>query len=219
MTEQGRCYYTGTEASNQQVQTAVQPSRLDQQVSSTAKKKAGKTPHGKYYRTAALDTAPSPATRRPISDGDATSERACGSADICLFFSPFNHYYYATYLDHGEVMYSPFPVRCPRGGGTLQAPFLPSAQACPVRREEKKRRELTKEIKSVARVLLLVRQYHEGGVGRNSDSSSPAHASAPSSSASDSLSSSRSRRSGAPTPTPRSLRPPQSALSFPHMWR
>jgi len=28
-------------------------------------------------------------------------------------------------------MYSPFPVRCPRSGGSLQAPLLPSAQACP----------------------------------------------------------------------------------------
>ena len=33
--------------------------------------------------------------------------------------------------DHGENMYSPFPVRCPRSGGTLQAALLPSAQACP----------------------------------------------------------------------------------------
>ena len=33
--------------------------------------------------------------------------------------------------DHGEVIYSPFPVRCPRRGGSLQAPLLTSAQACP----------------------------------------------------------------------------------------
>jgi len=46
-------------------------------------------------------------------------------------FFLFDHYSHATYLDHGEIMYSPFPVRCPRGGGTLQAPLLPSAQACP----------------------------------------------------------------------------------------
>ena len=32
---------------------------------------------------------------------------------------------------------SDFPVRCPRSGGTLQAPLLPSAQACPRRKEEK----------------------------------------------------------------------------------
>jgi len=48
----------------------------------------------------------------------------------CGFFL-FIHYSHATYLDHDEIMYSPFPVRCPRGGGTLQAPPLPSAQACP----------------------------------------------------------------------------------------
>jgi len=46
-----------------------------------------------------------------------------------LFFL-FIHYSHATYLDHGEDMYSPFPVRCPRSGGSLQAPLLPSAQAC-----------------------------------------------------------------------------------------
>jgi len=27
--------------------------------------------------------------------------------------------------DHGEIMYSPFPVCCPRSGGTLQAPLCP----------------------------------------------------------------------------------------------
>ena len=47
------------------------------------------------------------------------------------FFFLFIHYSYATYGDHGENMYSPFPVRCPRSGGSLQAPLLPSAQACP----------------------------------------------------------------------------------------
>jgi len=33
------------------------------------------------------------------------------------------------YLDHGEVMYSPFPVRCPRGGGPLQAPEVAVGEA------------------------------------------------------------------------------------------
>jgi len=47
-----------------------------------------------------------------------------------IFFYLFIHYSHATYLDHGEDMYSPFPVRCPRSGGSLQAPLLPS-QACP----------------------------------------------------------------------------------------
>jgi len=27
--------------------------------------------------------------------------------------------------DHGEIMYSPFPVCCPRSGGPLQAPLCP----------------------------------------------------------------------------------------------
>jgi len=44
------------------------------------------------------------------------------------FIFLFNYYSHATHLDHGEIMYSPFPVRCPRGGGTLQAPLLPSAR-------------------------------------------------------------------------------------------
>jgi len=42
------------------------------------------------------------------------------------FFSlSFNHYSHATYLDHEEIMYSPFPVCCPRSGGTLQARLCP----------------------------------------------------------------------------------------------
>ena len=53
----------------------------------------------------------------------------------CIFalgaFFLFIHYSHATHLDHGEDVYSPFPVRCPRDGGSLQAPLLPSAQACP----------------------------------------------------------------------------------------
>jgi len=44
-------------------------------------------------------------------------------------FFLFIHYSRATYGDHGENMYSPFPVRSPRSGGSLQAPLLPSAQA------------------------------------------------------------------------------------------
>ena len=35
----------------------------------------------------------------------------------------FIHYSRATYGDHGEIMYIPVPVRCPRSGGTLLAPF------------------------------------------------------------------------------------------------
>jgi len=50
------------------------------------------------------------------------------NVDLCF---GFNHYSHATYLDHGEIIYSPFPVRCPRGGGTLRAPLCPPAQAFP----------------------------------------------------------------------------------------
>jgi len=51
--------------------------------------------------------------------------------DVGAFFFLFIHYSHATYGDHGEDMYSPFPVRSPRSGGSLQAPLLPSVQACP----------------------------------------------------------------------------------------
>jgi len=47
------------------------------------------------------------------------------------FFCLFNHYSHATYLDHGEIMYSLFPVRCPRSGGTLQAPLCPPPRPVP----------------------------------------------------------------------------------------
>ena len=39
-------------------------------------------------------------------------------------FYLFIHYSRATYLDHGGHMCSPFPVRCPRSGGSLQAPLF-----------------------------------------------------------------------------------------------
>jgi len=45
-----------------------------------------------------------------------------------FFVYPYSH---ATYIDHGGVYFARFPVRSPRTGGTLQAPHLPSAQACP----------------------------------------------------------------------------------------
>jgi len=54
-----------------------------------------------------------------------------GRSKLFFFFFLFIHYSHATYGDHGENMYSPFPVRCPRSDGSLQAPLLPSAQACP----------------------------------------------------------------------------------------
>ena len=51
--------------------------------------------------------------------------------DLFFFFFLFIHYSCATYGDHDEIMYSPFPVRCPRSGGSMLAPCLPSAQAYP----------------------------------------------------------------------------------------
>jgi len=50
-----------------------------------------------------------------------------------FFFFWLIHYSHTTYLDHGEVMYSPFPVRCPRDGGTLQAPLCPPPRPVPRR--------------------------------------------------------------------------------------
>ena len=60
------------------------------------------------------------------------------------FFFLFIHYSRATYLDHGGDMYSPFPVRCPRSGGSLQAP--PFALRPGLSRERVVRtKEITKE--------------------------------------------------------------------------
>jgi len=35
--------------------------------------------------------------------------------------------------DHGEIIYSPFPVRCPRSGGSLKAPLCPPPRPVPRR--------------------------------------------------------------------------------------
>jgi len=48
------------------------------------------------------------------------------------FPSP-NHHSRATYLHHGETTCSPFPVRCSRGGGTLQAPLCSLPRPVPRR--------------------------------------------------------------------------------------
>jgi len=105
----------------------------------------------------------------------------------------------------------PYPVCCPRGGGTLQAPLclLPGLSQEDVVRTE----EITKEKQSCERGGQRKRQNRtqpvpyssptdalKAGVGRNSGSSSPAPNSsmAPSSSVSASLSSSRSRGSRLP---------------------
>jgi len=53
--------------------------------------------------------------------------------DYSIEISIFNHYPHATYLDHGEIIYSPFPVRCPHGGGTLQVPLCPPPRPVPRR--------------------------------------------------------------------------------------
>jgi len=47
-------------------------------------------------------------------------------------------------LDHGEIMYSPFPVRCPHGGGPLQAPLCPPPR--PVPKDVTRTKEITKEM-------------------------------------------------------------------------
>ena len=53
-----------------------------------------------------------------------------GALLLCSFF--FVYSLLACDLsDHGEIMYSAFPVCCPRCGSPLQAPLLASAQACP----------------------------------------------------------------------------------------
>ena len=49
------------------------------------------------------------------------------------FFYLFIHYSHATYGDHGEIMCSPVPVRCPRSGGTLLAPRCPPPRPVPRR--------------------------------------------------------------------------------------
>jgi len=53
-----------------------------------------------------------------------------------FFFFLFIHYSRATYGDHGEVMYSPVRVRCPRSGGTLQAPLCPPPRPVPRKRDQ-----------------------------------------------------------------------------------
>jgi len=50
-----------------------------------------------------------------------------------FFFFLFIHYSCATYGDHDEIMYSPFPVRCPRSGGSSLAPLRPPPRPVPGR--------------------------------------------------------------------------------------
>jgi len=89
-------------------------------------------------------------------------------------FFLFNHYSHATYLDHGEIMYSPFPVRCPRSGGTLQAPLCPPPRPVPRRndahqgndtRKEKRREKGKKERKNKGDRLAFSSGRNEVGRG------------------------------------------------------
>jgi len=67
---------------------------------------------------------------------------AVDSRNALAVFFGFIH----TYLDHGGVYFARFPVRSPRSGGTLQAPLLPSAQACPKKKvcaQRKSQRKMT----------------------------------------------------------------------------
>jgi len=52
---------------------------------------------------------------------------------VTFFFFLLIHYSCATYGDHDEIMYSPFPVRCPRSGGSSLAPFRPPPRPVPGR--------------------------------------------------------------------------------------
>jgi len=51
------------------------------------------------------------------------------TVEACFLFDHIR--IYPMYLDYGGVHFIRFPVRCPCGGCTLQAPPLPSAQAVP----------------------------------------------------------------------------------------
>jgi len=58
---------------------------------------------------------------------------------FCLIILAFD-----LYRSWRRTFCSVFPVRSPRSGGSLQAPPLPSAQACP-KKEKTRPRKLTKE--------------------------------------------------------------------------
>jgi len=49
-----------------------------------------------------------------LDEAGVMSGKLSAGAGRVFFFFLFNHYWHATYLDHGEIMYSPFPVRCLR---------------------------------------------------------------------------------------------------------
>jgi len=47
------------------------------------------------------------------------------------FFVLFIHHSHANNFDHGQIMFSPFPVRCPRNGNTLQTPSCTPPRPAP----------------------------------------------------------------------------------------
>jgi len=67
--------------------------------------------------------------RTRAEKGVPKDERVGGSREKLgidgFFFCLIINYSHATYLDHGDIMYSP------RGGGTLQAPFCPQPSPVP----------------------------------------------------------------------------------------
>jgi len=85
--------------------------------------------------------------------------------------------------DHGEIIYSPFPVRSPRSGGSLQAPLCPPPRPVPRRCEahegnykrEKSEREGQKRwTKEKHRpVQRLIRSCGRHEVGRGQEQWSP----------------------------------------------
>jgi len=90
-------------------------------------------------------------------------------------------------LDRSLRGHSPFPVRSPRNGGTLQAPLCPLPSPVPRRYDVHQRnhkgetKERTKETTARPHIILLFRGCHEGGRGAKQRLFLP---SAPSSSAS-----------------------------------
>jgi len=148
-----------------------------------------------------------------------------------VFFC-FNRYSHATYLDHGEIMYSPFPVRCPLSAVSAVAACckLPFAlRPGRSQKDEMRTKEITKErvrasvrdkrnkqSGSAARHLVLIYGCREKGVGRNRGSYFPApprHSAPPPSTPS------RLPALGAPEPPFRRLAPciPLSQHSPPHI--
>ena len=115
------------------------------------------TPAPPVPSSSAPPSSPPPAPHTPGAP-TLTPLSASSSAGTSLptsFFFLFIHYSRATYGDHGEIMYSPVPVRCPRGGGTLLAPLAPRAGLSQVEahqrnrngeNERKNNKERTKEI-------------------------------------------------------------------------